>query len=74
MADDIKSPKHYQLMGGNTIEMIARSLTEEEWRGFCLGNVLKYRLRAGKKGDAATCLAKAKNFESLYDELKGITK
>ncbi|MGL6013908.1 MAG: DUF3310 domain-containing protein, partial [Shewanella oncorhynchi] len=23
-------------------------MTEEEWRGFCLGNVLKYRLRAGK--------------------------
>lgn len=74
MGDDIKSPEHYQLMGDNTIELIARSLTEEEWRGFCLGSVLKYRLRAGKKGSAITCLAKAENFERLYDELKGITK
>lgn len=31
------------------IDLIERELTEEEFRGYCLGNELKYRLRAGLK-------------------------
>ena len=52
MKDDInvKNPKHYQLIEGiESIDIIARSMTVEQFRGFCLGNILKYRIRAGKK-------------------------
>lgn len=34
-------------------------LTPEEFRGYCLGNVLKYVSRAGKKDNGQEDLAKA---------------
>lgn len=70
MKGSIKNPSHYELFGENTIHIVAHSLTVDEWRGFCKGNVLKYRIRAGKKGDAENCLSKADNFEALFDEHK----
>lgn len=58
--DNVKSPKHYQLMDGiESIEVIACSLTKSEWRGFCLGNALKYRIRAGKKDELQQDVDKA---------------
>lgn len=72
--DAVRQPSHYTLYGTETITIIARNLTQEEWRGYCLGNTLKYRLRAGKKGDAATCLAKADFYEELYETHKELCK
>lgn len=48
-------PDHYKLDGGReVIDVIKLMLTEEELRGFCKGNFLKYTLRAGKKsGESA---------------------
>lgn len=48
-------PDHYKLDGGReVIDVIKIMLTEEELRGFCKGNYLKYMLRAGKKsGESA---------------------
>ena len=43
MKDDInvKNPKHYQLIEGiESIDIIARSMTVEQFRGGCLGNIL----------------------------------
>ncbi len=68
--DLIKNPNHYDLFGENTIHILARSMTVEMWKGFCFGNVLKYRLRAGKKGELKQCIKKAEQFEKLFDEHK----
>ena len=67
----INNPNHYDLFGENTIHIVARSMTVEMWKGFCMGNVLKYRLRAGKKGELKQCIKKAERFEALFDEHKG---
>lgn len=56
----VTNPKHYDLFPGQqSIDVIQAALTPEEFAGFCKGNALKYRLRAGEKGDAAEDLAKA---------------
>lgn len=56
----VTNPKHYNLFPGQqSIDVIQAALTPEEFAGFCKGNALKYRLRAGEKGDATEDLAKA---------------
>lgn len=73
--DGVRKPSHYQVFDGvESIEIIARSMTVSEFRGFCLGNVLKYRLRAGKKSELATMekdLKKAAFYQELFDLHKG---
>ena len=42
--------KHYELWENfEAIDVIKLALTDEEYKGFLKGNILKYRLRAGKK-------------------------
>lgn len=63
----IKNPKYYQILEGvESIEVIACSLTSDEWKGFCLGNILKYRIRAGKKDELTQDIGKADFYEVLY--------
>ncbi|UIW11160.1 MAG: nucleotide kinase [Enterobacter phage ENC14] len=73
--DGVKQPSHYQLFEGvEAIEVIARSMTQEMFKGYCLGNILKYRLRAGKKSELATLekdMAKATFYLELYAKYKG---
>lgn len=73
--DGVRKPSHYQVFDGvESIEIIARSMTVSEFRGFCIGNVLKYRLRAGKKSELATMekdLNKAAFYQELFDLHKG---
>ncbi len=52
MSDSVRHPSHYRIMGTEVIDLIHDNLTPEEFRGYCKGNILKYRLRAGHKGDA----------------------
>lgn len=70
----VKSPSHYMLFDDiEAIEVIARSMTVEQFKGYCLGNILKYRLRAGKKSELATLekdLAKADFYKELFDKHK----
>lgn len=69
--DQIKNPKHYQILDGvESIEIIACSLTLEGWKGFCLGNILKYRIRAGKKDKLEQDIGKAEFYEELYEKHK----
>lgn len=72
----VKQPTHYQLFDAiEAIEVIARSMTQEMFKGYCLGNILKYRLRAGKKGEMATLekdTAKAEFYKELYEKHKGL--
>lgn len=59
-SDLINNPKHYQLIGGlEAIDVIERTLTPEQFKGYLIGNFLKYRLRRGRKDDAAQDLAKS---------------
>lgn len=68
MIDAIKSPKHYQILDGcESIEIIARAMTVEQWNGFCLGNIIKYRLRAGNKDALEQDIGKADFYKELYD-------
>lgn len=75
LEDSVRKPSHYQVFDGvESIEIIARSMTVSEFRGFCMGNVLKYRLRAGKKSELATMekdLNKAAFYQELFDQHKG---
>jgi hypothetical protein len=54
--DEINRPLHYQGKGG----MQAIDVIEAFELNYRLGNAIKYILRAGKKGDASTCLQKAR--------------
>lgn len=68
--DKVNSPDHYKLRGLDieAIDVIRGALNEDEFRGFCKGNVLKYTIREGhKNGDED--LKKAKKYlEFLGDE------
>lgn len=72
--NDVHQPSHYKLFQDvESIEVIARSMTVEQFHGFCFGNILKYRLRAGKKSELATMqkdLAKASFYETLFEQHK----
>ena len=61
MAEMVHHPAHYG--GGNnpheTIKCLKAWLTREEYRGFLLGNCIKYLSRLGKKGDACEDAKKA---------------
>ena len=48
--DNINSPKHYKLdCGVESIEIIKKVLGLRNFVAFCLGNILKYLIRAEKK-------------------------
>ena len=55
------TPSHYK---GTIqpIEFMRSCMTKEEYIGFCKGNVIKYISRAGKKGDAAWDIKKARDY------------
>lgn len=73
--DNVKNPSHYQLLGGmEAIEVIASVLTEEAFLGYCLGNQLKYKLRAGGKDNVEQELNKAKFYEVLFEQHKHLCK
>jgi hypothetical protein len=59
-SDLVNSPKHYRLVDElEAIDVIERTLTPEQFKGYLIGNFLKYRLRAGNKDDALQDLAKS---------------
>lgn len=46
----VDHPDHYNAGGIECIDGIQAALTPEEFRGFCLGNALKYIWRERQKG------------------------
>lgn len=68
--DMVHKPKHYEIMPDiESLDLIVRSMTMEMWKGACLFNVMKYRLRCGKKDNIEQELGKADNFaNSLYEK------
>ena len=64
--DPVNHPSHYNHGELETITIIEMMLTEEEYRGYLKGNILKYQARAPYKGNAEQDYAKAKWY---FDEL-----
>ncbi|QQG33586.1 nucleotide kinase [Pectobacterium phage PcCB251] len=73
--EGVRTPSHYMLFDDiEAIEVIARSMSVEQFKGYCFGNILKYRLRAGKKSELAFLekdLAKAEFYGELFEQHKG---
>ncbi|UIS73857.1 hypothetical protein [Pasteurella phage vB_PmuP_PS07] len=84
----VQSPSHYAVFDGQgqvpnleAIEVIARNCTPSEWAGYCKGNILKYRLRVGKKSSGSLSdfdktrqdLMKADKYQELYKKLLPLT-
>ena len=56
--------KHYELWENfEAIDIIKLVLTDEEYKGFLKGNILKYRLRVGKKDDVSKEIEKIKDYQ-----------
>lgn len=73
--DAVNSPKHYSVFEGvEAIQVIASSMTQDQFYGYCLGNILKYRLRAGGKDDVMQELSKADKYQELYTQHKHLCK
>lgn len=69
--DAVNHPKHYAVFEQlEAIEVIASSMTTEQFYGYCLGNILKYRLRAGGKDDVMQELGKADKYQELFSKFK----
>lgn len=67
MTDQVRKPSHYQILQGvESITIIASAMTTAQWHGFCLGNIIKYRLRAGNKDKLEQDIAKADFYKELY--------
>jgi hypothetical protein len=58
MTDNVNNPPHYTQGKIECIEAIQSALTEEEFRGYCKGNAMKYIWRERHKGGDES-LAKA---------------
>lgn len=66
--DAVKSPSHYMFFDIEAIDIIKASMTADEFKGYCKGNSLKYRLRAGKKDDVLQDIGKAEQYEKMFKE------
>ncbi|EIL2907588.1 DUF3310 domain-containing protein [Vibrio alginolyticus] len=70
-SDPVHSPSHYQVIQGveakdiiqPALDSLAGKLTP--WQAYCLGNVLKYRLRAGDKDDLQQDINKARKYKEM---------
>lgn len=67
------APDHYALMDGyDALDVMRASMTPERFEGFLQGNVLKYAMRLGRKGDAAEDAAKLADYAvRLKNEMQG---
>jgi hypothetical protein len=58
--DPIEAPAHYRQGEVECIDAIRAALGPDGFVAFCRGNVIKYTWRAGRKGNPAECLGKAR--------------
>jgi len=64
MSDNINHPKHYNIGGLETIDIIESRLTKEEFVGYLKGSKMKYDLRYPFKGNVEEDLAKSEWFKN----------
>lgn len=68
--DNVNHPKHYKCFPDmESIDVIQAALTPEEFNGFCKGNFLKYRMRAGDKDLLEQDIAKSNWYRDKYKEV-----
>jgi len=67
MSVDPKS-SHYDHGGIETIEIMKAKLTAEQYRGYLLGNIIKYSMRANWKSDFSRDIDKIKVYAGLLAE------
>ena len=65
--DNINNANHYQICGFNSIEIIKRVLGLKGFVAFCLGNILKYLIRAEKKNKTEDYKKAAKYLEWVIE-------
>ena len=66
----MSEPDYYAGNGLSSIGAFKQGLmSKEEYKGFLIGNIIKYVVRAGKKDDAIKDLEKAKTYIEFYLEL-----
>lgn len=70
--DNISNPKHYKLDGLDieSIDVVKAVLGEEGFIDFCLGNILKYAIRAKKKGQFDSDIGKIKTYCEFIERTK----
>ena len=74
--DMVNHPPHYMLCDVEAKDIIKLVLNSNlcsymsMWQAACFKDVLKYRLRAGKKGDAMEDIDKSKQYELMFEEEK----
>lgn len=70
--NDISNPKHYKLDGLDieSIDVVKAVLGEEGFINFCLGNILKYAIRAKKKGQFDSDIGKIKTYSEFIERTK----
>jgi hypothetical protein len=74
--DIVNSPFHY-IQGIETIKIIRAKLTDEEYRGYLKGTIMKYNTRIGLKGseqDALNDAGKLKWYAGKLEELLNETQ
>ena len=60
---------YYDAGGISTMDVIKAKLTDEQFKGFLLGNQIKYSCRLNHKGDPSRDAEKAANYSRLLKEL-----
>ena len=69
MNDAVNHPSHYTAFPVEVIEIIKAALGPEGFRAYCFGNEIKYRMRAGLKGDnSAEDIGKALAYMKFREE------
>ena len=72
MENKVKNPQstHYELWNGcEAIDVLKNSLTEDEYKGFLKGNILKYQLRLGKKDNVDKEIIKIKDYQAELNNI-----
>ena len=67
MPDPINHPDHYTTASIECNDAIRAALTEDEFRGYCKGNVIKYVWRERHKGGTESLLKAAWYLRRLTD-------
>jgi hypothetical protein len=61
---------HYELWNGfEAIDIIKDVLTEDEYKGYLKGNILKYQLRLGKKDAVSNEIDKIQDYRRELDSI-----
>ena len=58
--DPVNSPAHYNRKGVEAIQAIEASMSDDEFRGYCKGNAMKYLWRYQYKGKPVEDLKKCR--------------